>query len=138
MGMAFQNISVGGDPGVPGAGPLPVFLNMVKQGLADPVFSFYLKGDPTSKDGGEMILGGIDQSHYSGDITWVPLVYLQVNKTGTRQRSKMACLSFKRFAHQLIDRQVALRCKLQIALPGVQRAADHSAPFLVCECGATH
>lgn len=75
MGMAFQNISVGGDPGVPGAGPLPVFLNMVKQGLADPLFSFYLKGDPNSTDGGEMTLGGMDSSHYTGDITWVPLTH---------------------------------------------------------------
>ena len=33
MGMAFKNISVGGDPGVPGAGPTPVFLTMVQQGI---------------------------------------------------------------------------------------------------------
>ena len=31
--MAFKNISVGGDPGVPGAGPTPVFLTMVQQGI---------------------------------------------------------------------------------------------------------
>lgn len=75
MGMAFPSISVGGDPGVPGAGPLPGFFEMVEQGLVENVFSFYLKRDPSSKDGGAMVLGGIDRTYFAGEISWVPLTH---------------------------------------------------------------
>lgn len=75
LGMAYPSISVGGKPERPGAGPPPVFFSAVAQGLVDPTFSFYLKRDTTSSDGGEMVLGGADPNHYSGDIFWVPLTH---------------------------------------------------------------
>lgn len=74
MGMAFQTISVGGNPGRPGAGPLPVFMQADKEGLVNSdMFAFYLNRDPTSTNGGEMTLGGMDTTKYTGDITWIPL-----------------------------------------------------------------
>ena len=45
---------------------------MLSQGLLDePVFSFRL-GD-SEDDGGEAIFGGIDESAYSGKLTYVPI-----------------------------------------------------------------
>jgi saccharopepsin len=45
---------------------------MVNQGLLDePVFTFRL-GD-SEQDGGEAVFGGIDSSHYTGKIDYVPL-----------------------------------------------------------------
>ncbi|KAG8917392.1 Vacuolar protease A [Tulasnella sp. 417] len=45
---------------------------MVNQGLLDaPVFTFRL-GDGEG-DGGEAVFGGIDDSHYTGKITYVPV-----------------------------------------------------------------
>jgi saccharopepsin len=49
----------------------PPFYNMVNQGLLDePVFAFYL-GDAEGQS--EAIFGGIDDSHYTGKLTTIPL-----------------------------------------------------------------
>lgn len=64
MGMAFQTISVDDMP--------PVFKDMVAQKLVDePVFGVFLSA--TSGTPGELTLGGTDSSHYSGELTYVPL-----------------------------------------------------------------
>ncbi|KAK3251119.1 hypothetical protein CYMTET_39534 [Cymbomonas tetramitiformis] len=70
LGLAFSRISVGGQ--------VPVFDNMVAQGLvSEPVFAFWLNrtSDLVSKTttGGEITFGGLDASHYTGPITYVPL-----------------------------------------------------------------
>jgi hypothetical protein len=64
LGLAFPVLSVNKVP--------TAFSNVVSQGLIeDALFSFYLSNSAT--DAGELLLGGIDTKHYSGDITWVPL-----------------------------------------------------------------
>jgi phytepsin len=66
MGLAFQSISVDGVP--------PVWYNLVNQHLVQQqVFSFWLNRDESKKTGGELMLGGIDTTHYTGPITYVPL-----------------------------------------------------------------
>jgi hypothetical protein len=50
---------------------VPPFNMMLDQGLiTEPVFAFWLNRDPNDPNGGEMVLGGIDKAHYTGDITW--------------------------------------------------------------------
>ena len=56
LGMAFGRISVDHVP--------TPFDNMVAQKKLKPVFSFYLSRDPEAKEGGEITLGGIDESRY--------------------------------------------------------------------------
>jgi len=64
LGLGFESISVDSLP--------TVFGNMVKQGLvSEPVFSFYLSG--ASGTDGELVFGGIDKDHFTGDLTYVPL-----------------------------------------------------------------
>jgi phytepsin len=44
---------------------------MVNQGLVDqPVFSFWLNRDPSSDEGGELVLGGVNPSRFTGERTW--------------------------------------------------------------------
>jgi len=65
LGMAFQSISVDHIT--------TPFENLVSQGLvANNVFGFYLSATDGSQ--GELTLGGIDSNHYTGQLTYVPLI----------------------------------------------------------------
>lgn len=64
LGLAFQTIA--------SDNVVPVFDRMVSEGLvSQSLFSVYLSGN--SEQGSELVLGGIDSSHYTGQITWIPL-----------------------------------------------------------------
>jgi hypothetical protein len=63
LGMAWPRISVDGIP--------PVFQNMVTQrAVGEPVFAFHLGKDGAT---GELVIGGVDDSHYTGDLHYLPL-----------------------------------------------------------------
>lgn len=65
MGLGYDTISVNGI--------VPPFYNMLNQGLLDePVFAFYL-GDTKDGKESEATFGGIDESHYTGKLTKLPL-----------------------------------------------------------------
>eukprot|EP00640_Fibrocapsa_japonica_P003779 CAMPEP_0113934394 /NCGR_PEP_ID=MMETSP1339-20121228/1724_1 /TAXON_ID=94617 /ORGANISM="Fibrocapsa japonica" /LENGTH=363 /DNA_ID=CAMNT_0000936185 /DNA_START=129 /DNA_END=1220 /DNA_ORIENTATION=+ /assembly_acc=CAM_ASM_000762 len=62
LGLGFNALSVAGVP-------TPVEA-LFHQGLIEePMFAFYL-GDNAD---GELVLGGVDDNHYTGEITWMPL-----------------------------------------------------------------
>nr|ABY87034.1 pepsinogen A1 [Epinephelus coioides]ABY87036.1 pepsinogen A1 [Epinephelus coioides] len=78
LGLAFQTIAADN--------VVPVFDNMVKQGLvSQPLFSVYLSSH--GEQGSEVVFGGIDSSHYTGQVTWVPLTsatYWQIKMDGVK------------------------------------------------------
>lgn len=57
---------------------------MMEQGLVqDEVFSFWLNRDQNAKDGGELVFGGVDEKHFKGKHTYVPVTqkgYWQVGE----------------------------------------------------------
>ncbi|KAF2088581.1 extracellular aspartic protease [Saccharata proteae CBS 121410] len=66
MGLGYDTISVNKI--------VPPFYNMLEQGLLDePVFAFYLSD--TNDQGAESVatFGGVDKSHYTGEMTKIPL-----------------------------------------------------------------
>ena len=66
QGMGFPEISVDK--------VLPPFNLMIEQGLVpEPVFSFWLNRNADDSQGGEMVLGGVDSSHFVGEHTWTPV-----------------------------------------------------------------
>lgn len=65
MGLGYDTISVNKIP--------PPFYQMLDQGLIDePVFAFYLS-DTSSGDDSEATFGGVNEDHYSGKLTKIPL-----------------------------------------------------------------
>jgi hypothetical protein len=62
--MAFPMIAVDG--------ATPPFHRLIEQpgALPAPMFSFWLNRDPSSSDGGEIVLGGVDPDHFTGEHTW--------------------------------------------------------------------
>ncbi len=75
-GMAFQSISVDG--------VVPPFVNMVLDGSVDtPVFGVFLSSSPNQV--GEMLVGGIDDSKFTGQLNYQPLIsetYWQIALSG--------------------------------------------------------
>lgn len=66
LGLGYDSISVDR--------VVPPFYTALAQGLLDePKFAFYLGKDKDSEEGGEATFGGVDQSKYEGDITWLPV-----------------------------------------------------------------
>ncbi|GFZ13816.1 saposin-like aspartyl protease family protein [Actinidia rufa] len=66
LGLGFQNTSVGEVS--------PLWYGMIQQGLvSQPVFSFWLNRDTKSKVGGEIVFGGVDWRHFTGEHTFVPI-----------------------------------------------------------------
>ncbi|KAJ6518234.1 aspartic peptidase A1 [Mycena vitilis] len=64
LGLGYEEISVNHIT--------PVFYNMVNRKLVSkPVFSFRLGS--SEEDGGEAVFGGIDSSHYTGNIIYAPV-----------------------------------------------------------------
>merc|ERR1712072_1302464 len=65
LGLGFKSISQYNIP--------TPFEAMIDQKLiSEPVFAFYLQEDASQQ--GELVFGGIDQSHYTGDLVDVPLI----------------------------------------------------------------
>lgn len=76
LGLGWDSISVGGVPTVMNA--------LVGSGqLTQPVFAFYLGNNQP----GELVMGGVDPKHYTGDFSFVPLsseTYWQVALDGVK------------------------------------------------------
>ncbi|XP_038675205.1 pepsin A-like [Scyliorhinus canicula] len=74
LGMGYQSLAA--------SGATTVFHNMLAQHLVDQhLFSVYLSRE-NGQSGSEILFGGIDSSHYTGQIHWVPVTreaYWQIN-----------------------------------------------------------
>ena len=64
LGMAYDTIAV--------EQVTPPFYNLLEQGqVKEPVFSFYLNRNANGTVGGELVLGGSDPDHFTGEHTYV-------------------------------------------------------------------
>uniref|UniRef100_UPI00398F3A34 gastricsin-like n=1 Tax=Pristiophorus japonicus TaxID=55135 RepID=UPI00398F3A34 len=67
LGLAYPGLSAGG--------ATTVFDSMMRDNLvSQPIFSVYLGRVPNSQEGGEVTFGGVDNSMYTGEIVWVPVI----------------------------------------------------------------
>src|SRR5436305_13768124 len=74
MGLGYDTISVNRI--------VPPIYNMINRKLIDePIFAFFL-GSTDDKTESEVVFGGVDEDHYTGDITYLPIrrkAYWEVN-----------------------------------------------------------
>lgn len=67
QGLGYPNIAVGH--------ARPPFFNMIDQGVVnEPLFSFWLNRNHPEGAGGELVLGGMDSAHYTGEHAWCGLL----------------------------------------------------------------
>ncbi|KAK2523689.1 cathepsin E-A [Columba livia] len=89
LGLGYPSLAVGN--------ALPVFDSIMNQQLVEePIFSFYLKREDDTENGGELILGGIDHSLYKGSIHWVPVTeksYWQIHLNNIKIQGRVAFCS---------------------------------------------
>lgn len=73
----------------------PVFNQMFSQGhLSKNQFSFYLSRDPNAAEGGELSLGGVDTSKFTGNFTYHAVTrqgYWQIKMDGLNVGTTAAC-----------------------------------------------
>ncbi|XP_062913768.1 cathepsin E-like isoform X1 [Mobula hypostoma] len=143
----FDGILGLGYPALSEGGAFPVFDRMMHQGLLEePVFSFRLSREMDSHRGGELILGGIDHSRYTGDINWVRVTekkYWKISLQNIKFHNTVVCrngcsaivdtgtsliagpyLEIKEMFHNFADFQVGMgeflvECKKTLSLPNV-------------------
>ena len=77
QGLGYPNIAVGH--------ARPPFFNMIDQGVVnESVFSFWLNRNHPEGAGGELVLGGMDPSHYTGEHAWCGFSASSGSETGSR------------------------------------------------------
>ncbi|XP_068129753.1 cathepsin E-like [Hyperolius riggenbachi] len=86
LGLGYPSLAVGNI--------VPVFDQIISQKLLDKsVFSIHLNKDDDVRYGGELILGGIDHSLYTGPIHWIPITkkgYWQIRIDNVKVHGKIA------------------------------------------------
>ncbi|XP_078075896.1 cathepsin E-like isoform X1 [Mustelus asterias] len=91
----FDGILGLGYPSLAEGGAIPVFDRMMHQGLLEePIFSFLINREADSENGGELCLGGINHSSYTGSINWVSISqkgYWQIEVQNITFRDKVIC-----------------------------------------------
>ncbi|XP_032894049.1 cathepsin E-B-like [Amblyraja radiata] len=143
----FDGILGLGYPSLAEGGAIPVFDRMMHQGLLEePVFSVRLNREVDSDDGGELLLGGIDHTQYTGQINWVNVTkkgYWQIRLEKITFHNTVLChngcsaivdtgtsliagpyKAIKEMFHNFADSQIGMgeyviECKKMIKLPNV-------------------
>ncbi|XP_066109043.1 gastricsin [Saccopteryx bilineata] len=70
----FDGIMGMGYPALAEGGATTALQGLLQEGaLTSPVFSFYLSNQQGSQNGGAVVLGGVDNSLYQGQIYWAPV-----------------------------------------------------------------
>lgn len=123
LGLAFSSISIDS--------VAPVWYNLLSQGLvSQPVFAFWLNRDANAPphQGGELVLGGTDPSHYTGTFTYVPVTkkdYWQFNMDSLSVAGVTYCngpcnaIADSGTSLLAVPSQVATRINTQIGATGV-------------------
>ncbi|XP_069798244.1 pepsin A-like isoform X2 [Narcine bancroftii] len=132
LGLAFPNIA--------SSGATTVFENMMSQRLVEnPIYAFYLTRD-NGQSGSEVVFGGVDPNHYTGQINWVPVTqegYWQILLDSVKINGQVvACQSG---CQAIVDTGTSLIVGPSDPISTIQRligARPESSTMAVVECSS--
>ncbi|KAI7870127.1 aspartic peptidase domain-containing protein [Spinellus fusiger] len=102
LGMGFPQLTTAANSG--GNPYYPVIFNMVDQKIiSNPIFSIYMNRADASGWAGEIILGGVDSSKYSGDIVYLPVAFLAPSSSsGSSSSSNQILNNYKGYYYWMV------------------------------------
>lgn len=85
---------------------VPPFYDMVNRKLVqEPIFSFRV--GPSESDGGEVVFGGIDPAHYTGDIEYFPVTKKGYWQIGLQHVSMGNLVNMTPWTHRYVTETLA-------------------------------
>ncbi|KAL0095298.1 aspartic peptidase domain-containing protein [Phycomyces blakesleeanus] len=101
LGMGFPLLTT--SAGADGVAYYPLIFNMVDQKLiTDPVFSIYMNTASSTGWAGELIIGGVDTSKYTGDIVYLPVAALSSTSTTSLSSLGSSANAYKGYYYWMV------------------------------------
>lgn len=84
LGLGYPKLTAASSKGLGAYNPF-VFNLAAQNKIAEPIFSIYLNSAAAAGWSGEIIFGGIDNTKYTGELTYMPIVTLSSVKTSNKR-----------------------------------------------------
>ncbi|KAI9360138.1 aspartic peptidase domain-containing protein [Pilaira anomala] len=84
LGLGYPKLTAASSKGLGAYNPF-VFNLAAQNKIAEPIFSIYLNSAAATGWSGEIIFGGIDNTKYTGELTYMPVVTLSSVKTSNKR-----------------------------------------------------
>ncbi|KAI9015833.1 aspartic peptidase domain-containing protein [Phycomyces nitens] len=101
LGMGFPQLTTSANND--GVAYYPLIFNLIDQKkITDPIFSIYMNTASSAGWAGELIIGGVDSSKYTGDIVYLPVASLSSTSTSSLASLGAAAKSYGGYYYWMV------------------------------------